>query len=364
MVFVRILLFCILICYAASGCTIAPDIPSEDRIAMRDVVNRARCEIQLAIDKYKFDAQRGTKIEAISKKLARDYLKKNDELYPGTIFAANDLLDNEQVSEIKKNATEAYENDPKNREFKIGNFVNTLAVQFEMTLQVKDTNGIGSNAASATWGGIPIPFGTFSLKAAGGIQGTARRTAKFKVSLYLRELRSSPDSPVCDSLWTDRPSDIRLRGDFGIGEYLQRSIDTAFATDPRHFLSLGTTVSFTLTPTASIAPTWAIVRPSKRSFTDTFVLGGQRDYENTLDFVVTPIAEGGGGGGGVTRVLVTNFPAQDKQESGMRNPPTDPSRLNKIFKPTELKGRVDPLTQQRLDNELFRLQVPKTFEGR
>lgn len=348
------------------GCTLAPDVPSEDVIVMADVVDRVRCELKFVTRAHPSDSRRDAKLLALRKKYAKRFLAENERAYPRTRFAVDDLLDTVQEAKVRRFAQIEYESDPANAQYRVGNFLNTLAVQFELTMQVKDTNGIGSNAASATWGGIPIPLGVFSFRASGGLQGAARRTAKYKLSFYLKEAREWDHIKRCKGFDMSRPSDIRLDGAFGVDNFILRSVQTSFASDDNHFNSISTAIVFTLSPSVGVAPTWSISQPNGRTFNGTFSITANRDYENTLDFVVSAIAEPFSSEG-VSRVVVTNLPPEF---GPLGVPGADPERtrsreenLKRQLEPRSLKGRVDPLTQQRLDNELFRLQVPNKLLG-
>jgi hypothetical protein len=334
-----------------SGCVYAPDLLDEDHLSMGVVIDRVRCELwqTYQIEKYKPDE------------------KFNERLVSYTAAAkkamAADGLTGDQLNdprELKKYQRVAYDLDSLNVQYKKGNFLNTLAAAFVLTLQVKDSGGVGNNAASAAWGAIPITFGAFSIKATGGINGSAKKTATYKVSLYLREVKDWKGHHKCVGLLGDghaRQSTIRLDGDFGAGRWLQRAIDTAFETETvNHFTSTGTALQFTLTPSIGVTPTWSIVRPSGRKFDGAFTFNFQRDYDNTLDIAISAIAEPSG----PTKVSVVNWPKSFGSAEIFSGRSVNGTSSKDPLSKT-IRGTVDPNTQQRLDSTLQDLRLNRVI---
>jgi hypothetical protein len=315
----------------------APDLPDENRIKMADVVDRVGCEMKSVIEdpKYPHDKKLDAHVKSFEgsarKKLAAESGKA----------PADD--------EVKKEARRMYDDAPQYQHYQRGNFLLITAAAFELVLQVKDSGNVGS-PSTATWSGIPVELGLFSIRLNGGISGTARRTATYKVSLYMRDILEWPSAQRCDALQTTSDTGIRLSGNFGVSEWITRAVETTIDTQTvDRFTSAGTTLQFTLTPSIGVTPTWNIVRPTGRKFDGTFTVGGQRDYDNKIDVVLTKVAASG-----PTRVVVTNWPpgfpsiARSPEAVAPRPPTSRPRR------PT---GEVDPATQYNLDKALDRLQI-------
>lgn len=304
---------------------------------MADVVNRVRCELKATYNNHAYTPD--PHLDDNLEKLRRRAI---ESLPPGS---------RDDDNEIKRAEKKLYDGDQKNSVYFKGNFLNSMAAAFVLTLQVKDTAGIGNNLGSAVWSAIPIPLGLFSIKATAGLNGTARRTATYKVSLYMKEIQNWPAGEICSNLDNGHNASVRLNGYIGVDAWLTRAVDTAFETETtQHFTSTGSTLEFTLTPTVGVSPTWSITNPNKHKFDGTFILGAQRDYDNTLDIAVAAVSESP-----PSKVFVTNWPS--RLPSGTtsfysfapRGPATKPALDSS-------GGGVDPATQQRLDNTLFDLQ--------
>jgi hypothetical protein len=80
-----------------TGCTTAPEIPSDDEVSMIDVVDRVRCELKHATTFFRHDPKRADKIAAAGVTIANEILDKNNKDYPNTRFSIDDLLTTEQV---------------------------------------------------------------------------------------------------------------------------------------------------------------------------------------------------------------------------------------------------------------------------
>jgi hypothetical protein len=306
-----------------AACMGAPELPDERRLNIADIVDRVGCEMRSVFetDGYGPDPRYIQNLMAYRAKYP-----KNDP--KGDAQAKAD-----------------YDKDPVNVNFLKGNFLLASAAAFELTLQVKDSGGIGDNAGSGLWSGIPIPAGLFSIKVTGGLNGTARRQGTFKVSLYMKDLSEWPQPNRCNGLKTESGTGIRLDGNFGLNEWIMRVMDAAKDSHTLdRFNETGTILQFTLSPSLGVTPTWNIVRPGGRKFDGVFTVGGKRDYDNTLNIVIKQV------GGGPQRVFVTNWPSGMTPFSDGGGPPADTRTYTTPFRLPG--GPVDPETQRALDRAL------------
>jgi hypothetical protein len=302
-----------------------------------------RCELKSIFDDVNFHPDPEFANEKRRKKRLEKYEK--DAAKKLKAQGLRDDFPNWEIA-LERAKRRLYDDDPDFEKYRKGNFIKDTAVAVILTLQVKDNIGVGNNVASAHWSSIPIPAGLFALKATGGLNGTGRRTSNYKMSLYMSEVVTVEG---CENFSGSRPTTIRLSGSFGLASWLKRTVHTAFETDSiRHFTSTGVTLEFTLTPTLGVTPTWSIVNSNKSKFDGTFGLGGQCDYQNTMDFVLAAIADSPG----PAIVFVSNL--DPRLGSGPFKMLEGTKREFRALGTTS--GGVDPATQQRLDNGLFDLQ--------
>jgi hypothetical protein len=161
------------------------------------------------------------------------------------------------------------------------------AVGFQLTLRAEERSEGSADTAFV----FPISNGSFTI---GFTAGLAER-AIAKSELYMAAAYKDFSLASCPPPNT-HPTDSKLTGDLGLGEWLQRSaaaiesstIGTVIKGERDTYIAHQ--VEFVVTVSGSVSPRFNIVR-NGRSRTGLFRAAASREETNTLRLVVKPLQE-------------------------------------------------------------------------